>query len=86
MFMSPQIWARLGLLTIFLVLYTLWTIAFSANCDVLAGVDGDGGPFGHVFTSTNAGVTWVTNDVPQWSWQNIAVSADGTKLIVARVV
>lgn len=62
-------------------IYDMWSVASSANGRVLAVVDGHGSPFGHVFTSTNFGTTWVTNDVPPLSWQDIAVSADGQKMI-----
>jgi photosystem II stability/assembly factor-like uncharacterized protein len=62
----------------------MWSsVASSSDGNVLAAVDGTGSPFGHIFISTNSGVTWFSNNVPLLSWQNIAVSADGTKLIAA---
>ena len=65
---SPRVW---------------WTVASSADGRVLAAVDGNGGPFGKVFTSTNYGVVWVTNALPALSWQYVALSADGEKIIAA---
>lgn len=60
-----------------------WSVASSADGNTMAAVDGSGGPSGHVFTSTNSGVTWKTNDVPLLSWQNVALSADGAKIVAA---
>jgi hypothetical protein len=41
--------------------------------------------FGCVYTSTNFGMTWTSNNVPNAQWQSVASSADGTKLVVAAV-
>ena len=60
-----------------------WSVASSAEGKVLAAVDGAGAPFGRIVTSTNFGESWITNKVPLLSWQNIALSADGTKVLAA---
>ena len=36
---------------------------------------------GSIYTSTNSGQTWVTNNVPATTWQSVAMSADGTRMI-----
>ena len=36
---------------------------------------------GLVYISTNSGATWVSNNVPNNTWQSVASSADGTKLV-----
>ena len=36
---------------------------------------------GLVYTSTDSGATWVSNNVPNNIWQAVASSADGTKLV-----
>ena len=36
---------------------------------------------GLVYTSTDSGATWVSNNVPNNGWQSVASSADGTKLV-----
>jgi hypothetical protein len=59
------------------------SVASSPDGKIIGAVDGNGSSIGHVYTSTNYGGNWMTNNVPQWSWQNIALSADGTKMIVA---
>jgi hypothetical protein len=43
-----------------------------------AGLDGFG-----IYTSTNSGVTWISNSVSPFglSWSSVAMSADGTKLV-----
>jgi hypothetical protein len=42
-----------------------------------------GGPpdYGPIYTSTNSGLTWVTNNVPKNVWASVASSADGSKLV-----
>ena len=35
-----------------------------------------------LFTSTNSGAAWITNNLPKGSWNSVAFSADGTRLIV----
>src|ERR1039458_2896324 len=37
---------------------------------------------GALFTSTNSGVAWITNNLPDRTWDSVASSADGTRLIV----
>lgn len=37
---------------------------------------------GSIFTSTNAGLTWISNSVPSDQWSCVASSADGTRLAV----
>lgn len=37
--------------------------------------------FGGIYTSTDSGTTWVSNNVPVGSWSAVACSADGTKLV-----
>jgi photosystem II stability/assembly factor-like uncharacterized protein len=51
-------------------------IASSADGIKLAGVYVGG----TIFTSTNSGTTWITNNAPSAAWYSIASSADGTKL------
>jgi photosystem II stability/assembly factor-like uncharacterized protein len=51
----------------------------SAKGDKMAAVATYGS---EIYTSTNYGVTWVSNSVPSELWWSIASSADGTKLIV----
>jgi photosystem II stability/assembly factor-like uncharacterized protein len=36
---------------------------------------------GPLYTSTNSGVTWFTNAVPQTNWASVAMSADGNTLL-----
>lgn len=36
-----------------------------------------------IYTSTNFGATWVSNNVPEANWTTVASSADGTKLAAA---
>jgi hypothetical protein len=36
---------------------------------------------GPIFTSTNSGTTWITNNVPPSPWTSVASSADGSKLV-----
>ena len=35
---------------------------------------------GFIYSSTNSGVTWISNDLPKLSWPFVASSADGDKL------
>jgi hypothetical protein len=39
------------------------------------------GANGNIYTSTNFGTTWTSNNVPNAQWQSVASSADGTKLV-----
>ncbi len=52
------------------------SVASSADGIKLAATIYGGG----IYTSTNAGETWETNNVPNYNWQAIASSADGVKL------
>jgi len=36
-----------------------------------------------IYTSTNSGITWVSNNVPNDSWISVASSADGGEQLVA---
>jgi photosystem II stability/assembly factor-like uncharacterized protein len=56
------------------------SVASSTDGQMLAAADGDGG---HIFTSNDAGTSWLQNNVPVTGWQKIATSADGTRLIAA---
>jgi hypothetical protein len=38
---------------------------------------------GLIYTSTNSGTTWISNNVPSESWHSVASSADGNQLVVA---
>jgi hypothetical protein len=38
---------------------------------------------GRIFTSTDAGATWITTRAPTNTWASVASSADGTKLVAA---
>jgi hypothetical protein len=37
---------------------------------------------GGIFTTTNSGVTWISNAAPNLPWVSVASSADGSKLVV----
>ncbi|HEX7619121.1 MAG TPA: hypothetical protein VF480_10445, partial [Verrucomicrobiae bacterium] len=55
-----------------------WTaIASSADGTKLAVAISGGG----IYTSTNFGLTWISNSVPARNWSSVASSADGRKLI-----
>jgi hypothetical protein len=36
-----------------------------------------------IYTSTNSGATWQTNNAPNQTWQSVISSADGGKLVAA---
>lgn len=56
-----------------------WTsIAVSADGTKLVAANYPG----PIFTSTNSGMTWTSNNVPDALW-NLASSADGIKLVAA---
>jgi hypothetical protein len=63
----------------------LWeTVACSADGSKMIAAGGGGGS--HVFpiyTSSDMGVTWVSNNAPVFNWQSVASSADGTRLVAA---
>jgi photosystem II stability/assembly factor-like uncharacterized protein len=52
-------------------------LASSADGSRLIAAEG----LGTVYTSTNAGADWVSNNVPNEPWAAVATSADGTKLV-----
>jgi sugar lactone lactonase YvrE len=59
-------------------------VASSADGSKLAAVsDVANSPFGVVITSTNSGATWTTNAVPYLTWNAVALSADGNKLMAS---
>jgi hypothetical protein len=61
-----------------------YEVAGSADLSKLVGVNSD---FSHIYTSTNYGATWSTNNIAtlqtggSQTWQNVASSADGNVLI-----
>lgn len=57
----------------------------AASADGQRIVASVGGEPGWVYTSTNAGLTWATNNLPDLYWTGVASSADGSKLVVAAV-
>jgi hypothetical protein len=54
--------------------------ASSADGNMLAAIIYPGPFTGGIYTSTNSGQTWVSNNVPAVKWSSIASSADGSKL------
>ncbi len=36
-----------------------------------------------IYTSSDSGLTWISNSAPRWPWVSVASSADGTKLVAA---
>ena len=59
-------------------------VASSADGSKLAAVsDVANSPFGVIITSTNSGATWTTNAVPYLTWNAVALSADGNKLMAS---
>ena len=50
---------------------------------VAAGLSGGMNGYGTIFTSTNSGATWTSNNLPILlaAWNSVASSADGTKLV-----
>lgn len=55
------------------------SVACSADgTRVVAAVNGGG-----IYTSTDAGATWIQSDAPPASWTSVASSADGSKLVAA---
>jgi hypothetical protein len=64
------------------------TVASSADGSKLVAASGyvfipalSYGGYGGVYTSTNFGMSWTSNNVPDAQWQSVAASADGTKLV-----
>jgi len=69
---------------------TNWiALASSADASMLVAVAGGShnvqNPFlkGPIYTSTNSGATWTSNNVPVQYWTCVASSADGHKLVAA---
>ncbi len=54
-----------------------WAVASSADGKKLVAAVYGGG----IYTSTNAGLTWISNNAPSRQWYSVASSADGTKLV-----
>ncbi len=52
----------------------------SADGTRLVAVIGSGRATGPIFTSTNSGATWISNDAPNLDWVAVCSSADGTRL------
>jgi len=42
---------------------------------------GEGDGDGLIYSSTNSGVSWFTNNAPSEEWSSVASSADGSKLV-----
>ena len=65
----------------------LWeTVACSADGGKMIAAGGGGVPSDFLFsiyTSSDTGMTWVSNNVPVANWQSVASSADGTGLAAA---
>ena len=64
----------------------MWsTVAASADGSKLVAASGAAFVpslnYGGVYTSTNFGMTWTSNNVPPSQWASVASSADGTKLL-----
>jgi hypothetical protein len=57
------------------------SVASSADGSKLAAVSESGLP-GGVITSTDSGATWITNSVPNLTWNAVALSADGARMVV----
>jgi hypothetical protein len=66
-------------------------VASSSDGSKLAAVGAGPNPIGSIgpgfpkpiYTSTNSGATWKSNNVPALFWKSIASSADGSKLVAA---
>lgn len=53
-------------------------VACSADGRMLVVANADG-----IFTSTNLGTSWISNNAPSLNWSAVASSADGQKLVAA---
>ena len=40
-------------------------------------------PVGCIYTSTDSGAAWISNNVPASLWESVAVSADGSRMVAA---
>jgi hypothetical protein len=62
--------------------YAITSIALSADGNKLAAAANPrNGYSGQIFTSTDAGATWIQASVSNQDWISVASSADGTKLV-----
>jgi len=63
----------------------LWeTVACSADGSKMIAAGGGGLSFVFpIYTSSDMGATWVSNNAPVANWQSVASSADGTRLVAA---
>jgi DNA-binding beta-propeller fold protein YncE len=63
----------------------LWeTVACSADGSKIIAAGGGGFSFVFpIYTSSDTGATWVSNNAPVVNWQSVASSADGTRLVAA---
>jgi hypothetical protein len=63
------------------------TVASSADGSKLVAASGfafiPALSYGGVYTSTNFGMSWTSNNVPAAQWTSVASSADGTRLVAA---
>ncbi|HXR03275.1 MAG TPA: hypothetical protein VN836_01035 [Verrucomicrobiae bacterium] len=60
----------------------LWyTVASSADGKTLVLASYQ--PAGCIYTSTDSGATWISNNVPTNLWESVAVSADGNRMVAA---
>jgi hypothetical protein len=64
------------------------SLSVSANGKKIAAVGQDvstANDDGSIYTSSDGGVTWISNNVPKLTWSDIASSADGNKLAAVAV-
>jgi hypothetical protein len=61
---------------------TCYTNHIYCTSNVAVGYFGATGT-GKIYTSTNSGASWSSNNVPGLGWSSVASSADGTKLVAA---
>jgi hypothetical protein len=60
---------------------TSYSLASSADGRMLAALISSS-LGGALFTSTNSGAAWITNNLPNGTWNSVASSADGTRLVI----
>jgi photosystem II stability/assembly factor-like uncharacterized protein len=58
-----------------------YSIASSADGDMLVAVAGNNGPPGPIYVSTNSGINWLPTSASSNLWRSVACSADGTEII-----